>query len=82
MARPTLTREEFSLFVRNIIENECKKGNHQLEKIAESGSDMESTVVRWCTVCGSVTVDTDYDGRTNPGAVMKMRSPLITKVFS
>ena len=55
----------------------CKKGNHNLEKIAEYGSDMESKVVRWCPICGSVVVDVDYDNRLKPGGVMKMRSPLI-----
>lgn len=32
-------------------------------------------VVRWCPICGAIVVDTDYDGRTNPGQVMKMRFP-------
>ena len=36
-------------------------------------------VVRWCTICGSVVVDLDYDSRVKPGGVMKMRSPEVGK---
>ncbi len=39
----------------------------------------DETVVRWCTDCGSVVIDTDYDGRTQPGAILPMRTPYIMK---
>lgn len=56
----------------------CKTGKHKLKVIYEGHADTLSTeVVRWCVKCGSVVVDLDYDGRTNPGQIMKMRSPLI-----
>ncbi len=74
-----MTREEYKSEVTKLIEEECKKGNHSLQKIFESGSDTESTVVRWCEVCGSIVIDMDYDGRTKPGEVMGMISPSITK---
>ena len=77
-----MTREEYKANVEKIIKEECKRGNHRLEKIAESGGDMDSSVVRWCLSCGSFTLDTDHDGRTNPGEVMKMISPAITKALS
>ena len=77
-----MTREEYRVKVMELLEGECKKGKHSFQKIAENGNDMESTVVRWCEVCGSVTVDVDYDGRTNPGVVMKIKSPMITKSIS
>lgn len=76
-----MTRKEYVMEVNKLIE-ECRKGEHSLQKIFETGSDMESTVVRWCEVCGSVVVDVDYDGRTKPGAVMRMLSPSITKAIS
>lgn len=55
----------------------CKAKNHYLKIILEVSDPpgLSSTVVRWCEVCGAVVVDTDYDDRTNPGAVMKMRVP-------
>jgi valyl-tRNA synthetase len=61
--------------------SECKAkpGRHSFVKIYERGGDMESEVVRWCPICGSVVVDVDFDGRTNAGQVMKMRSPEITR---
>ncbi|GEM_PF-3040044 len=62
------------------LPEECKAGNHKLVEIYKNGSEMEETVVRWCSDCGSITVDIDYDGRTNPGAIMKMRSPKISKI--
>jgi len=36
-------------------------------------------IVRWCDKCGGVVVDTEYDCRTQPGALMKMRFPLAAK---
>ncbi|OGN11951.1 MAG: hypothetical protein A3C69_02710 [Candidatus Yanofskybacteria bacterium RIFCSPHIGHO2_02_FULL_43_12] len=80
--RFAMTREKYKANVDKIVERECKNGKHTLVKIYESGGDMESDVVRWCIVCGSITVDTDYDDRTDPGAVLKMKSPLITKALS
>lgn len=59
----------------------CKSGNHRLVTIAEISQDpLSEQVVRWCADCGSITVDVDYDGRTQPGRIMKMRSPVITKI--
>lgn len=77
-----MTREGYTTDIRNIIKEECKKGNHELEKIYETGGDMFSIVVRWCKTCGSIVVDTNFDGRTNPGAITKMKSPRITKALS
>lgn len=46
-----------------------------LKAIYWNGTDDEAAVVRWCPQCGAVVVDTDFDGRTNPGAIMKMKFP-------
>jgi hypothetical protein len=47
-------------------------GNNLIVIHRESDSyDGDSIVVRWCTKCGAIVVDLDYDGRTAPGAVMK-----------
>ena len=61
---------------------ECKKGNHLLEvittRIVERNTPPDQRVyetVRWCSVCGAVVIDQDYDGRTNAGMYMKMRVP-------
>lgn len=58
---------------------ECKAGIHPLVTIYSDGGDKESTEVRWCPTCGSVVVDEDFDGRTNPGALLPMRRPKILK---
>ena len=56
----------------------CMAGNHRLKKILCRNEGYDSQyVVRWCEVCGSIVVDVDYDGRTNAGAVMRMKGPLI-----
>lgn len=60
------------------IVDRCYRGNHDFVEIFESGTEMESRVVRWCKTCGSVVVDIDFDGRTHPGAVMKLKSPAIS----
>ena len=55
---------------------DCLEGNHDLIEIhrAYLGYD-EEQVVRWCRVCGSVVVDTEVDGRTMAGNIMKMKAP-------
>jgi hypothetical protein len=56
----------------------CKNNNHILEVVHVDARDpMSETVVRWCKNCGGVVVDTDYDGRTSPGAIMPMKFPTI-----
>ncbi len=71
----------YSRHLRRVVERDCKNGEHKLQKIVESGGDQESIVVRWCSACGAVVVDNDYDGRTNPGAVRKMVLPDIIQIF-
>jgi len=41
---------------------------------ASHGYDTEA-VIRWCYKCGAIVVDIDFDGRTQPGAIMSMRFP-------
>lgn len=49
---------------------------HAYEEIYSRLGEMDTVeVVRWCTVCGAVVVDIDYDGRTKPGAIMPLRLP-------
>ena len=56
---------------------DCKRGNHQLQEVQRTGYPMYDEVVHWCSVCGAITVDLDYDGRTRPGR-MKGPSALYT----
>lgn len=61
---------------------ECESGGkHKLKKIyeVETGPGL-SEVVRWCSDCGAIVVDNDFDGRTNPGVVMSMKRPLIVLI--
>lgn len=59
----------------------CEKGKHKLVTVYSSDEHYQQNVVRWCEICGSVVVDTDYDGRTIPGNIMKMKTPLVTKTM-
>ena len=56
------------------------KGKHDLIVVYAHGSEMEETVVRWCRLCGALTVDIDCDGRTQPGGVMAMRLPKLEQL--
>ena len=60
----------------------CKAGNHPLRIILTSKNDGFDTcsVVRWCSICGAVVIDTEHDGRTYPGRMMQMKIPKITSV--
>lgn len=59
-----------------MIEQDCLQGNHKLESITElSHWDGSTNVVRWCSVCGAIVIDTDVDGRVYPGQVRPMRFP-------
>ena len=57
----------------------CRNGNHSLTVILEDVGAASSKVVRWCSYCGAVVVDEDYDGRTIPGRFAKMRFPAFVK---
>lgn len=61
--------------------NPCANGNHPLIVILDGGSDENraSPVVRWCTECGAVVVDVDFDGRTHPGKIMPMKFPNVLR---
>lgn len=54
----------------------CDGKKHNLVELYRHGYAEDTvTVVRWCTECGAVVVDVDYDGRTSPGGVVPMRFP-------
>lgn len=58
----------------------CDGHKHNLKVIVEYAiTSHDSKVVRWCADCGAVVIDRDYDGRTNPGAVMSMQFPSYRK---
>jgi hypothetical protein len=55
----------------------CNKGNHDLIPVCNCGRNSEMTVVRWCTICGCITVDVDCDGRTHKGYYLRLKAPKI-----
>lgn len=56
----------------------CSKGQHKLIPIYSHSVDYGAErVVRWCEICGAVVVDTDVDGRTNPGNYRKLQAPKV-----
>ena len=59
---------------------DCRAGKHPLRIIFTSGNDGFDvhSVVRWCSICGAVVVDSECDNRTCPGRVVPMRLPKIT----
>ena len=58
----------------------CVTGDrHDLIVVYTHHTGIEAEVVRWCRVCGGVAVDTDYDGRTQPGDVMPMQFPVVAR---
>ncbi len=63
--------------ILKIFEEKCRKGLHPFEKIVRYGPEQEEHVVRWCSVCGTIVIDIDVDGRTAPGNVMPARRPKI-----
>ena len=61
----------------------CTNGDHPLVEIYVSGGSYDAyDVVRWCPICGSVVVDKDFDGRTNAGQVMRMKSPVLSNIIA
>ncbi len=53
----------------------CRNGNHSFEVIRREGNDLAEEVTKWCTICGSLVIDLEYDGRLKPGAIMPLRHP-------
>ena len=65
-----------------ILEDCISNGReHNLEVVLSKSYSDHADVVRWCKNCGAVVVDVDFDSRTNPGQIMKMRLPRITEVI-
>ena len=57
----------------------CKGGKHTLVDIYWVNVGYgEEEVVRWCSYCGSIVIDSDVDGRLM-GHVMKMKNPQLMK---
>lgn len=50
----------------------CQEPLVEIYRHSGAASD---AVVRWCSQCGAVVVDEDYDGRTRAGSYQKMRFP-------
>ena len=61
--------------------SKCFGKEHDLEVISTQygGATGVSYVTRWCNGCGGIVVDVDVDGRTQPGGVMPMKFPAVTK---
>jgi hypothetical protein len=60
---------------------ECEKGNHKLVEIHRALHDPigdVDAVVRWCEICGAIVIDVEFDNRTQPGRIMKMKGPTVT----
>lgn len=54
----------------------CDGTNHNLIEIYRTGyEDKDQDVVRWCTDCGAIAVDSDMDNRTYPGRIVSMKFP-------
>ena len=52
----------------------CKDGKHTLIPILRAEYDRDCHyVAQWCRFCGAAVVDREVDGRTQPGAQMKMQ---------
>ena len=64
--------------VENVLIN-CRKGQHELTIIFSEPSGSEAAQKRWCRICGSIIGDLDFDGRTHPGRIFKMKLPEISK---
>lgn len=56
-----------------------RKGKCELIEIYSTDHDMYQEVVRWCTECGGVVVDIDYDNRNKPGGGRVMQFPEMAK---
>ncbi len=52
----------------------CRDGNHSFKVIDRVENDpLSESVTRWCTVCGSLVTDLEFDGRVRPGGVLPIQ---------
>ena len=60
---------------------ESCNGNHSLVEILRRNHRLDEAqdVARWCSKCGAIVVDVDFDNRTMPGEIMKMVLPSCSK---
>ncbi len=58
----------------------CRDGQHSLKAVYQALHTADTVaVVRWCIFCGGVVVDEEYDGRVQPGKIVEMQFPEVTK---
>ena len=60
-------------------EHGCLDGRHPLIPIYSASKPDIIHTVRWCPICGSVLIDTDYKEVINSGQIMSMKKPDISK---
>jgi len=56
-----------------------REGKCDLKKIITHHMAVSEEVVRWCSHCGGIVIDEDYDGHTNPGSIRPMEFPTLAK---
>ena len=58
---------------------ENRKDKCKLIEIVKNNLAISEEVVRWCSYCGAIVVDEDYDGRTNAGQIRPIQFPKLSK---
>jgi hypothetical protein len=55
----------------------CKSNQHHFVDIVSNKIEgvNEIRIVKWCSVCGSITMDCDKNGETIPSYFMALREP-------
>ncbi len=71
--------DETTQKIEKDILTDCRSGEHKLIKVFSAGNGSEEETIRWCQICGSIVGDFDFDGRTHPGRIFKMKSPEISR---
>lgn len=61
------------------VYKKCTQGRHRLVEVYRADNGFEDEVVRWCSNCGAIVVDVDYEGRVYAGQIMRMRLPELAK---
>lgn len=63
--------------------DKCNKGEHKMLNVIarpheveyEGCSELEWTIVRWCEICGSISVDLEHEKKTVAGGIVPIKYP-------
>jgi hypothetical protein len=61
---------------REILDT-CKNKQHNFVEIYRAGEPGHQDIVKWCTICGTIVIDHEGEGKVATGSTIKVMGPKV-----